>query len=266
MTLLRFVTVLPQARERDGYPFELPLIRALPELDLSAPVTFLVGENGSGKSTLLEAIGASVGSVTIGGAPIAADPRLDPARRLADCLRLTWNRKTRRGFYMRAEDFITWTDTSVELLGELDDLAGEARANRDTGGGDWWRAEAVARGERAMLQRGLGAEFDARSHGESFLDLFGQRLRAGGLHLLDEPETPLSPLRQLALLGLIRDTANAGGQFIIATHAPILLACPGATILHIDRDAVTPVAYDDVPNVRLMRDFLADPAVYLRYL
>ncbi|HEV2528793.1 MAG TPA: AAA family ATPase [Thermomicrobiales bacterium] len=266
MTLLRSVAVLPTVRERKGYPFDLPLIQSLPELDVSVPVTFLVGENGSGKSTLLEAIGASVGSVTIGGAPIAADPRLAPARRLADCLRLTWSRKTRLGFYMRAEDFITWTDRSVELLGELDDLAEEARTNRDTGGGDWWRAEAVARGERALLQRGLGAEFDARSHGESFLDMFGQRLRPGGLHLLDEPETPLSPLRQLALLALIRDTANEGGQFIVATHAPILLACPGATILQIDGDRLAPVAYDDVPNVRLMRDFLADPAAYLRYL
>ncbi len=266
MTLLRSVAVSSRVEGRDDYPFDLPLIRGQPELDVSAPVTFLVGENGSGKSTLLEAIGASVGSVTIGGAPIAADPRLAPARRLADCLRLTWTRKTRLGFYMRAEDFITWTDRSVELLGELDELAEDARANQETGGGDWWRAEAVAQGERALLQRGLGAEFDARSHGESFLDMFERRLRPGGLHLLDEPETPLSPLRQLALLGLIRDTAAAGGQFIIATHAPILLACPGATILHIDGDAVTPIGYDDVPNVRLMRDVLADPAVYLRYL
>ena len=266
MTLLREVAVRPSAREQSGYPFDLPLIRALPVLDLSAPVTLLVGENGSGKSTVLEAIAASVGSVTIGGAPAATDPTLAPARRLADCLTLTWTRKTRLGFFMRAEDFITWTRQSGELLGELDEIAEAARTFQGEGGGDWWRAWGLARGERAALERSLGDDFDARSHGESFLDLFQRRLRDGGLHLLDEPETPLSPQRQLALLALIRDTAARGGQFVIATHSPILLACPGATILHFADGAIAPVHYDDVPNVRLMRDFLNDPAAFLRYL
>jgi predicted ATPase len=264
--LLRSATVRSSALDEAGYPFDLPLIRSRPALDLSAPVTFLVGENGSGKSTLLEAIAASAGAITIGGAPVASDPRLEPARRLADHLTLTWARKTRLGFYMRAEDFITWTARSTAALGELDEIAAEALANRGTGGGDWWRAHGLAKAERAMLQRGLGEEFDARSHGESFLDMFERRLRDGGLHLLDEPETPLSPLRQLALLAMIRDTADRGGQFVIATHAPVLLACPGARILLIDGDSVRPVAYDDVPNVRLMRDFLADPATFLRHL
>ena len=266
MTLMRSVAVRLMAREERGYPFDLPLIRALPVIDVSSPVTFLVGDNGSGKSTLLEAIAASVGSVTIGGAPAATDPTLAPARRLADCLTVTWNRKTRLGFFMRAEDFITWTRQSGELLGELDEIAEAARTDRGTGGGDWWRAWGLAKGERAALERNLGDDFDARSHGESFLDLFQQRLRDGGLHLLDEPESPLSPQRQLALLAMIRDTAARGGQFIIATHSPILLACPGATILHIEDGAITPTAYDDVPNVRLMRDFLRDPGAFLRHL
>ena len=263
MTLIRSVAVRPMAREERGYPFDLPLIRALPVLDLSAPVTFLIGENGSGKSTILEAIAASVGSVTIGGAPAATDPTLAPARRLAGCLAVSWSRKTRLGFFMRAEDFITWTRQSGELLGELDGIADAARAD---GQRDWWRAHSLAKGERAALERNLGDDFDARSHGESFLDLFQRRLRAGGLHLLDEPESPLSPQRQLALLALIRDTVSRGGQFIIATHSPILLACPGATILQFEDGAITPVSYDDVPNVRLMRDFLRDPAAFLRFL
>lgn len=263
MTLIRSVTVRPTAREQSGYPFDLPLIRALPVLDVSAPVTFLVGENGSGKSTILEAIAASVGSVTIGGAPAATDPTLAPARRLADCLTISWARKTRLGFFMRAEDVITWTRQSAELLGELDGIAEAAKAD---GQQDWWRAYGLAKGERAALEHNLGDGFDARSHGESFLDLFQRRLRDGGLHLLDEPESPLSPQRQLALLALIRDTASRGGQFIVATHSPILLACPGATILHVEDGAITPISYDDIPNVRLMRDFLRDPAAFLRCL
>ena len=266
MTLIREVSVRQAALEESGYPFDLPLIRALPVLDVSAPVTFFVGENGSGKSTVLEAIASSVGSVTIGGAPVATDPTLVPARRLADCLRVSWTRRTRLGFFMRAEDFITWTRQTGGLLDELDGIADAAEANRGEGGGDWWRAAGLAKGERAALARNLGDGFDARSHGESFLDMFQQRLRDGGLHLLDEPETPLSPQRQLALLAMIRDTASRGGQFIVATHSPILLACPGATILHFADGTISPIRYDDVPNVRLMRDFLNDPEVYLRYL
>lgn len=263
MSLIRSVSVRPSAQDQSGYPFELPLIQALPVLDLSAPVTFLVGENGSGKSTILEAIAANIGTVTIGGAPAATDPTLAPARRLANFLTVSWTRKTRLGFFMRAEDFITWTRQSGELLGELDEIAEAAKAD---GQQDWWRAHALAKGERAALERNLGDDFDARSHGESFLDLFQHRLRDGGLHLLDEPESPLSPQRQLALLAMIRDTASRGGQFIIATHSPILLACPGATILQFVDGAITPTRYDDVPNVRLMRDFLRDPVAFLRYL
>jgi len=51
-----------------------------------------------------------------------------------------------------------------------------------------------------------------------------------------------------------------------AIHSPILLACSGAKILHRDDGAITPTRYDDVPNVRLMRDFLRDPEAFMRYL
>ncbi len=176
---------------------------------------------------------------------------------------MTWTRKTRLGFFMRAEDFITWTRQSGELLGELDDIAEAARAD---GQRDWRRIYELAKGERAALERNLGDDFDTRSPGESFLDLFQHRLRDGGLHLLDEPESPRSPQRQLALLAMIRDTAARGGQFVIATHSPILLACPGATILLIEDSTITRTRYDDVPNVRLRRDFINDPGAFLRHL
>ena len=263
MTFLRSVALRPDAAGETGYPFDLPLIRALPERDLSAPATFFVGENGSGKSTLLEALAASARMVTIGGAPIHADPTMLPAQRLGTCLRLSWKRKTRSGFFLRAEDFIGYTRQVAGMLAELDEIAEAAKAD---GQRDWWRAYELAKGERAQLRRGLGDDFDARSHGESFLDLFQRQLRDNGLHLLDEPETPLSPQRQLALLALIRDTAAAGGQFVIATHSPILMVCPGARILLFDDGTIRPMAWEDVPNVRIMRDFLADPALYLRYL
>ncbi|MEA2749932.1 MAG: hypothetical protein QOI41_4075 [Myxococcales bacterium] len=58
------------------------------------------------------------------------------------------------------------------------------------------------------------------------MELFASRVRPRGLYLLDEPEAPLSPMKQLALLALVVRAAEDGAQFIIATHSPILLACP----------------------------------------
>jgi len=110
------------------------------------------------------------------------------------------------------------------------------------------------------------ARFDARSHGESFLDLFEHRVRPRGLHPLDEPEAPLSPIRQLALLKRVVQAGEAGAQFLIATHSPILLACPGARIYSFDAAPIHEVAYRDLEHVNVMRDFLNDPEAFLRYL
>ena len=106
----------------------------------------------------------------------------------------------------------------------------------------------------------------AMSHGESFLNVFAQRCVPGGLYLLDEPETPLSPLRQLALLSHIKQRVTQACQFIIATHSPILMASPGASILSFDNDAIAPIAYDDVEHVSLTRAFLNDPEAFCRRL
>ena len=106
-----------------------------------------------------------------------------------------------------------------------------------------------------------------RSHGEGFLDLFRARLVPNGLYLLDEPEAPLSPLRQLAFLSmLIEVVREQRAQCIVATHSPILMAFPGATILSFDREPIAPVRYEDLDHVTITRDFLNDPASYLRRL
>jgi predicted ATPase len=83
---------------------------------------------------------------------------------------------------------------------------------------------------------------------------------------MDEPETPLSPISQLALLKQIADAVEADGQFIIATHSPILMAAPGATLLSFDSAPPQPIAYDDVPHVSLTRAFLTDPQTFLHRL
>jgi predicted ATPase len=109
-------------------------------------------------------------------------------------------------------------------------------------------------------------DLDARSHGESFFHVFAQRITGNGLYLMDEPEVALSPQRQIALLALLRDAVEADAQFIIATHAPMLMAFPGAIILRLDETGISPVRWDETDHVRLTRDFLTDPDLFLRHL
>lgn len=98
------------------------------------------------------------------------------------------------------------------------------------------------------------------------MDVFSTRIRRRGLYLLDEPEAPLSPMKQIALLRLILRGAENGAQFVIATHSPILLACPGARIYSFDAPPIREVSYADLAHVTVMRDFLNDPGRALREL
>ena len=116
------------------------------------------------------------------------------------------------------------------------------------------------------MTRRYGEDPDAASHGESFLSLFKARFRPGGLHLLDEPEAALSPWSQLGLLIMIGEMAGQGGQFVVATHSPILQAAPGATILSCDASPLAPTTWDELESVRLYRDFLQAPERYRRHL
>ncbi len=264
MIHLRSVALKESSAPRDSFPFTLPLFQRFKTLTLRAPVTFFVGENGSGKSTLLEGIAAAAGSVAVGGADLARDATLDHARRLGDALRLTWNRKRQKGFFLRAEDFFNFAKRTHALTKEMDELVSEYD-QRFSGYGRTL-AMGMAKGQRAALVRKYGDNLDAHSHGESFLKLFQTRFVAGGLYLLDEPEAPLSPQRQLALLALLKDMVAKDGQFLIATHSPILMAFPGAEIYSFDRSPLARVPYDELEHVSLTKAFLNDPASYLRRL
>jgi predicted ATPase len=122
-------------------------------------------------------------------------------------------------------------------------------------------------GERACAEsRSQVARGNANSHGQSFLKLFASRFVPGGLYLLDEPEAPLSPQSQLALIAMIGDMIAQDAQFIIATHSPILLAFPNALIYSCDRVPIERVRFDELDHVVLTRDFLNDPGKFLRHL
>ena len=256
------------AGSRDtGFPFELPIVRSLRSLRFETPVTLFVGENGSGKSTVLEALAIAARAITAGSAEAADDPTLDGVRRLARALTLTWATRTHRGFYLRAEDFFGYAKRLATMRAELEaELAAVDEAYKDRPGLAHDLARSPFLREIGELRRRYGEGLDTQSHGESFLRFFGERLVPNGAYFLDEPEAPLSPARQLAFLALLKELVAADGQAIIATHSPILLASPGATILSFDGDAIAKVAYEDLDHVRLTRDFLADPEAFLRHL
>lgn len=123
-----------------------------------------------------------------------------------------------------------------------------------------------ARASLADMEARYGVDLDANSHGQSFLRLFQSRFVPGGLYLLDEPEAPLSPQSQLALMLMMGDMIAQDAQFIIATHSPILLAFPGATIYSFDQVPAAAVPYEELEHVVLTRAFLANPDRYLRAL
>jgi predicted ATPase len=264
MIHLRSIGLKPAAKKLDGFPFTIPLVRKFKEIELRAPVTFFVGENGTGKSTLMEAVAAAAGSVAVGGEDVSGDKTLAPARRLGAQLRLVWHRRTHRGFFLRAEDFFNFARRVNRKSAELEEMATEF--GRELKGYGLTLAQGVVRGQRRALAEKYGEDADARSHGESFLELFRARFVPGGLYLLDEPEAPLSPQRQLALLSMLREMTAQEAQFIIATHSPILMAFPGASILGFDKPPVREVAYDEVEHVSLTRDFLNRPEAFLKHL
>ena len=265
MVYLKSIRPKPDMAEPDVFPFNLPLVRDLDELAFTAPVTFFIGENGSGKSTLLEGIAAAAGLPAVGGEEIETDETLAAMRRFGRALRLSWGRRTRRGFFLRAEDFFRFTRRMNRLVRELDDQIAEY--DRTLTGYAQKLAKGAAAGQRAAIVGRYGEDLDANSHGESFLKLFQARLVPEGLYLLDEPEVPLSPNRLLTLLSMIKQQVEEGGaQFIIATHSPILMAYPGATIYSFDTQPVSEIAWEDVEHVDLTRRFLAAPERFLKHL
>lgn len=249
-----------------GFPF----LAALAGLDLTLerPVTFLVGENGSGKSTLLEAVALAARIVGVGSHSPERDPTLAGVRPLADSLRLTWNRRTHRGFFMRAEDFFGFVNRVKREIVEAEREAARLRAeHRDMAPADLGRMLGAHLGGARRLRDRYGDDMDARSHGEQFLALFRARLVPEGLYLLDEPEVALSPTSQLAFLSLLMAFSREHGcQFLVATHSPMLMALPGAEILSFDDGGVRAIAYEEVEHANLTRDFLNDPERYLRRL
>lgn len=216
------------------HPFDIPVLADGLRLRFTAPVTFLVGENGSGKSTLLEALAWSAGFSAEGGNRTNSYGEADDGWALGRALALTWRQKVATGFFLRAETFFNFA-TYLENVGSTFTAYG-------------------------------GRSLHHQSHGEAFLSLFSHRFE-DGLYLLDEPEAALSPQRQLAFLRILHElSVRRVAQFIIATHSPIILAFPGATVWSLDGGRISEVDYRDTEHYRITRDFLESPEQYFRYL
>ena len=71
---------------------------------------------------------------------------------------------------------------------------------------------------------------------------------------------------QLALIRRMHELVQQHSQFVIATHSPILLGYPEATILELGDDGIRRVDYEDTQQVELTRSFLDDPQRFLRHL
>lgn len=222
-----------------AYPFCLPFLGDGFELVFDTPITIIVGENGTGKSTLLEGIAALSGYDEAGGGkgyrPVDHSSAIEVmGGALARALRASWLPKLTNGWFFRAESFFS-------VARYLD--------------------------QSAVAADKLPPDYLSHSHGEGFLRFFEERCQRQGIFIFDEPESALSPTRQLELLKLLRRIdASHKAQVVMATHSPMLMACPGARLLHLTKYGLEPVALEDTPHYRLLREFCLDPSAFVESL
>lgn len=254
----------PPSEWGSSFPFDVPALARAAEVDLSSRVTIFAGENGSGKSTLLEAMALAAKLPTVGSAEAGDDGSLVLQQRLARTLTLVWRRRAHRGFFLRAEDFFGFARRLRTLRREMEDRI--VQVDREYEGRSELAkvlAKGPAAGSLSAMRARYGDDLDANSHGESFLRLFRSRFVPGGLYLLDEPEAALSPQSQLGFVAMMSEMVGQGGQFVIATHSPVLMALPGATIYSFDSAPLARTEYEALESVQLLRDFLQAPQRYL---
>jgi predicted ATPase len=221
--------------DRAAYPFCLPFLHDDFELSFDRSITIIVGENGTGKSTLLEGIAVLAGYDEAGGGkgyrPVDHSNAIEATGgELSEALRASWLPKITNGWFFRAESFFS-------VARYLDEAA---RGN------------------------GPPPDFLSHSHGEGFLRFFEERCQRQGIFIFDEPESALSPSRQMEFLKLMRRMEQSTiCQVVMATHSPMLMAYPNAHLLRLSKYGLEPVTVEQTDHYKVMREFCADPAGFV---
>ncbi len=227
--------------DRAAYPFCLPFLQDDFELSFDRPITIIVGENGTGKSTFLEGIAVLAGYDEAGGGkgyrPVDHSNALEKmGGELSKALRASWLPKITNGWFFRAESFFSVARYQDKV--NLEDIPD--------------------------VPPGIPPDFLSHSHGEGFLRFFQERCQRQGIFIFDEPESALSPARQMEFLKLMRRMEESRiCQVVMATHSPMLMAYPNARLLRLSKYGLEPVTVEQTDHYKVMREFCDDPAGFV---
>ncbi len=251
-------------QKKNPFPYNVSAIKFAKNLDLSAKLNFFIGDNGSGKSTLLETLAFRLQLPHMDGSEYAKKS-FGAAVHLTKFLELEFNINRPRGFFFRAEDFGAYINSvnreDYKLHSQLNSLDGEVPSHIIQ------EMKDNANYQLYHMRKNYGQELISFSHGEAYLKIIQEKIQKPGIYLLDEPEAALSPSKQLSLIyQIIEHLNNNMSQFFIATHSPILMAIPDATIYEITDQAMLKTDLEETEHYRITKSFLNNPEMYLRHL
>ena len=250
--------------KRHPFPFDVPAVKFAKNVNLDAPVSFIIGDNGTGKSTLLETLAYRLQLPHMDGAGYGKKC-FEAARTLVQYLEVDYKVDRPIGFLFRAEDF-------GDLMNSVERQDARLHAQLDALHGTVPDHIVQEMKDNANLQlfhmrKDYGQELRSFSHGEAYLHIMQEKVKQRGIYILDEPEAALSPAKQLALIHFIREhLKDHRSQFIIATHSPILMAYPGAKIHEVNADGMKETKLEDTEHFAITKSFLNDPEMFLRHL
>ncbi len=234
---LKKVTILQNKfPTKKYYPFNLEIFKNTENVDFESPVTIFTGENGTGKSTLLEALSRKCGIYIWEGEHRPRHKNNPYGKRMCEAINIEWIDGPVPGSFFSS-------DVHKHFSALLD---------------EW------AISNPGLFEYFGGKSLVTQSHGQGIISFFRARYKIKGLYIMDEPETALSPASQIELVNILKDMAvQKHAQFILATHSPILMACPGAKLFNFDNDTITETTYYETEHYRIYKDFMEDCSRYI---